>query len=326
LIPLDIALVLDVSESMKGERIDELRQSANELIDLAIPDDSSPVRMGIVPFNDYINVGLQNRNQSWLVGTESETNTFENFSFDDAKLTAASCSVRRVCTENLATESSSCRDVLDCPSGVSVPRDVCETVNRVDSWFGCVQVRDTPNDILDDFFGGDPIVAELEPPNSPCRSGNAILPLTGDAVELRRALDNLAPNRATYIPSGLSWGQRILSPGQPFDVDDNGTLPTKAIILMSDGANTRSVNQYNQPEGRDVGEANMRMVAACDEAKANGIQIFTIAFLVNDIATEKLLRDCATTSEGSFDVDGERELTSAFLDIASSFNQIALVE
>lgn len=327
LIALDIALVLDVSESMRGERIDALRQAAYELVDFAIPDDTSRVRMGIVPFNNYVNIGRSNVGATWLTGTEPVTDNVTFCSFDEPLLTAQGCTFARECPVDAEENERSCPITATCPEGVSEARTVCQTISADFEWLGCVKERTTPLDVTDESYGSDPIVAEVMRPTNSCYLGNEILPLTNDLTDIRASIANLRPVWPTYIPSGVTWGQRVLSPQAPFELNEPVGERSKAIILMSDGANTRSINPSDmRPHGTDTDEANDRLEDACDEAKEAGTLIFTIAFLVNDIRTEQLLRDCASDPAGNFRVDGERELTQAFLTIASEFTQIALVE
>ena len=331
LIPLDLALVLDTSGSMQGERIDQLRAAANELVTQVLSDvenssgvsQASNVRISIVPFNHFVNVGLNQAGQSWLTDIEDETVDVTSCTYDQPPLIAQGCTFTEVCDPD---REIPCQQEASCPAGVDPVKDVC-TVTQIDrSWLGCVRVRPSPLDVSDMDYDTDPVGGALQRDGAPCFAENAILPLTNDADLVRSVIDNLTPQGFTYIPSGVNWGQRVLSPQAPFEAEDLGTVRTRGMILMSDGANTRSVNGSGSPTGKDTDEANSRLIESCEAAKAAGIQVFTVAFLVEDLETEKLLDDCASTSENSFDANGERELTDAFLTIASSFLQIALTE
>ena len=331
LIPLDLALVLDTSGSMQGTRISELRVAAGELVDQVLSDvetesgvsQASNVRISVVPFNHYVNVGLNQAGQSWLTDIDDETADVTSCTYDQPPLIAQGCTFTEVCNPE---REIPCQQEVSCPINVTPVKDVC-TVTQIDrSWLGCVRVRPSPLDVSDVDYDTDPVGGALQREGAPCFAENAILPLTNDADLVKSVIDNLTPQGFTYIPSGVNWGQRVLSPQAPFEADDMGTVRTRGMILMSDGANTRSPNGVGSPTGKDTDEANNRLIDACDEAKAAGIQVFTVAFLVDDFETERLLRDCASTSENSFDASGERELTDAFLAIASSFAQIALTE
>ena len=73
---MEIALVLDVTESMIGTKIDALKSSATGLIDKVFENEQSRdhVRIALVPFADYVNVGEINRNANWIdVPLDTET-------------------------------------------------------------------------------------------------------------------------------------------------------------------------------------------------------------------------------------------------------------
>lgn len=324
-VPLDIALVLDVSLSMEGERIDALRAAANDLVDLAMPDAGSQVQIGIVPFNGFVNVGLSNRGESWLTEIDDESETSEICPFDQTASEALGCTFTSVCEP--ANPERGCYTERVCPAGVSLVRQDCFDRVSEREWLGCVKERDTPLDITDGSYNSDPIEGVLDDDDNECRPTNQILPLTSDKVEIKLAIDNLTPIWQTYIPSGIIWGQRILSPEAPFEEASASAGRSQAIILLSDGANTGAINpSTGLVSDNDPDEANERLVQACDAAKAADIRVFTIAFSVDDRATRDLLEDCASEGASNFDVSRENELTRAFSDIVGSFQEIALTE
>ena len=64
----EVALVLDNTGSMGVDgKLDALKVAANNFIDTMIQrSGSDPVKIGIVPFSTHVNVGLSNRNASWI--------------------------------------------------------------------------------------------------------------------------------------------------------------------------------------------------------------------------------------------------------------------
>ena len=63
--PLDIALVLDRTGSMAGANMAGLITAANNYV-TDLENSGKDVRVSVVPFSDYINVGASNSSQSWL--------------------------------------------------------------------------------------------------------------------------------------------------------------------------------------------------------------------------------------------------------------------
>jgi len=76
---LDVAFVLDRTGSMAGSNISNLKTATRSFLD-ELSRDGSDVRVSIVPFADYVNIGLDNANESWL--DLPVTNTFGG---DDAQ-------------------------------------------------------------------------------------------------------------------------------------------------------------------------------------------------------------------------------------------------
>jgi Flp pilus assembly protein TadG len=65
---LELAMVLDNTGSMAGAKIDSLKASANQLITILDGEkgDYSTLKVGVVPFAEYVNVGTGNLAAAWL--------------------------------------------------------------------------------------------------------------------------------------------------------------------------------------------------------------------------------------------------------------------
>jgi Flp pilus assembly protein TadG len=77
---LEVALVLDNTASMSSEgRLDALKSSAKSLVDTLIKGKPANgyLKIGIVPFADYVNVGLSNRNANWM-DVPKDSSTVQN--------------------------------------------------------------------------------------------------------------------------------------------------------------------------------------------------------------------------------------------------------
>ena len=74
----EIALVLDTSYSMDGSKLTTLRIAANDMVDTLIKPGNEAVKMSIVPFATYVNVGTDKKGQSWLDVQASKTQTKKN--------------------------------------------------------------------------------------------------------------------------------------------------------------------------------------------------------------------------------------------------------
>lgn len=81
---VEVALVLDNSGSMYGEKIASLKEAADDLVDrlfasAAIGDDQDAVRMSIVPFAASVNVGSNYADATWMDTTGVAKYHHENF-------------------------------------------------------------------------------------------------------------------------------------------------------------------------------------------------------------------------------------------------------
>lgn len=85
----------------------------------------------------------------------------------------------------------------------------------------------------------------------------------------------------------------------------NGQVPKRFIVFMTDGDN----NVY-QNKSSSTG-ADKATKKTCVEAKKNGIEVYTIAFMAPSRG-QGLLKSCATTGNHYFSAEDADELTAAF--------------
>ncbi|MDO9415211.1 vWA domain-containing protein [Pararhizobium sp.] len=78
----------------------------------------------------------------------------------------------------------------------------------------------------------------------------------------------------------------------------NGQVPTKYIVFMTDGENNNT-------------SADTETKATCDLARKAGIQVYTVAFMA-PTRGQNLLKYCATTSQNYFAADNADDLVDAF--------------
>lgn len=321
---LEIALVLDTSRSMQGSRLDALDTAATSLVDTLYTEDDAEVMMSIVPFSMHVNVGTDAEGASWLNVPAESSETYEACWVPRAEYESEGC-VREsyACTRDGVPATCS---RWNCPPGAD-PQETCEDRVRTHEWYGCVRSRSTPLNIEDRSYVANPVQGELMTSDWSCPS--ALQPLTNNADDLRAKLSSLVARSDTYIATGLTWGLRTLSPNAPFDqgqpfeafLDGNGR---KALVLMSDGANTRSPRANGSHWDNDADEANAITAAVCEEIKDQGIELYAISFEVDDATTEDLLKACASGEDNYYDAEGAAELQAAFDDIGSDLREIAL--
>lgn len=183
-------------------------------------------------------------------------------------------------------------------------------------------------------------------PDYNCRELQSILPLTNNRTLLEDKIDAMTAAYLTHIPIGLAWGWRTLSPESPYTegalYTDEDTI--KALVLMTDGENTISGNSnhnrssftaYGYVAKQRLGpgidtdseaqaELNAKTTRLCNNIKASGIRVYTIAFQVTDPTTLSMLRNCATMPDMFFSSSGGAALRSAFTTIASELSSLRI--
>jgi Flp pilus assembly protein TadG len=323
---VELALVLDVTDSMAGSKIEALKTSANSLIDKAYANEASAdhVKIAIVPFADYVNVGELHRNAPWMsVPLDSEE-------------------TRETCIDNYreVTGTTNCRivpytydrdgvsvtvDTHVCDYEYGPPENRCFTNTYYTRWYGCAASRDYPLDVNDTDWDV-PVPGAM---NVSC--GAPGMRLTNDVDALKQRINDITTFGNTYMPAGLFWGWAVLSPGEPFTEARqygekiDGVPVQKVMVLMTDGANTRSPIYGNDNHaGSDVTLANQRTAELCTNIKGKGIKIYTVAFEVAEPTIKNILRDCASSPSNFFDAEDSGELQTAFENIGANLSPLRI--
>ena len=204
-----------------------------------------------------------------------------------------------------------------------------EANNASATWSGCVGSRAYPQNLEDSGYNDNQVPGIL---TNDCAT--AITPLTNDEVRLKNEIAALVASGSTYIPSGLTWGLRVISSGFPYNqgagfdqVRKNNV--NKVMVLMSDGENQSSINRNrpNYHNGSDLAQSDEYTQEACDRIKSTGIEIYTIGF-GNNIpnATLNLLEECSTDAENFYRPVDATELSETFVEITEKITTLHLTE
>ncbi len=191
-------------------------------------------------------------------------------------------------------------------------------------------------------------------PNWGC-TARPITPLTNARGDLTSAVNALQAGGNTNILEGFTWGWRTLSSGQPFNEGKPYNAPNnrKIIVLMTDGENymgsawnSTNLTFYssfgfskNHTDNERLGaptnsesinsdRINDKTAAACANAKAKGIIVYTIAFDLDSAKAKSLLQKCASEPNAPFYnvADKSGDLEPVFLKIAESINALRIAQ
>ena len=171
-----------------------------------------------------------------------------------------------------------------------------------------------------------------------------IMPLTTNFNAIRSKVDSLQALGSTNILEGAVWGWKTLSSRAPFTEGrpGNSVGTRKILVLLTDGTNnlgqiSNALGSAHSSYGYLVDgrlglsggsssavtdAMNAKTLAACDNAKADNVEIYTIRLEEPDVSTGNMLRDCATDADHYIDVPNRALLDEAFEKIK---DRIALV-
>ena len=112
------------------------------------------------------------------------------------------------------------------------------------------------------------------------------------------------------------------------DLSNKEAKRKRALILMSDGKNTRSIEvPYNGAHTDDVeADANSLTQTLCDNIKAENIDIYAVAYKFDsgNAAAKEMVRKCATNSGQFFDAQNPAQLEAAFKEIGRTLFEVRL--
>jgi Flp pilus assembly protein TadG len=331
--PLELSLVLDNTGSMAGQKINDLKVAATDLVNTVMVKDAD-VKVAVVPFAQYVNVGLGNRSQPWMSvppDSRTTTTTYQCWNTRDV-IRTYNCVTKPVtqtsCNDGVCTTRTVNQTTCQYDYGPTYQKCQNVTSTNTQTWNGCVGSRAYPLNVRDDT----PAAGTLYPGIMNVSCPSAITPLTADKATVTTALSKMVTTGETYIPSGLMWGFATLSSQQPFTqaVPYSDTKVRKALVLMTDGANTKSVSAVSgmsglpAHNGSNVTQANTYTSELCANIKAQGITVYTIAFGVTDTSTRNRLRDCASEPGMAFTPDNASQLSAAFKEIAEALRTLSI--
>ncbi len=261
----EVVMVLDNSGSMRGSKIASLRSAAHDLTGILFDANKhnpkkDPIKIGVVPFSRYVNVGPTYANASWLDGNGVGTYHYENF---DAN-------VKRLDLFNQLTDVSwqGCVEARPYPNDV---RDVAPTPTDATTMIVPLFAPDEPdkygysNSYVSDEGGTCGSANGVSDPDRQARTckyqgvktnqasnngvsrgpnvgctANPLQPMTTIRGQVESEIAKLKASGMTNIHQGVMYGWRLLSPsepfteGRPYNTKDNN----KILIVMTDGANT----------------------------------------------------------------------------------------
>jgi Flp pilus assembly protein TadG len=293
---VELAMSLDVTGSMSStptgdtkSKIDSLKGVAANVVDTlysqAINDTS--IRIAIAPFSSAVNAGSYASQVTSPPPSSPGSYYPNNYNYNNNS-SSGTCVVERTGSSN-ATDAA--------PYGV----DQLRSLSAV---------------------GGGTGACPADP----------IMPLSGRSQQsnIKSTIANFTPGGSTAGHIGAAWGMYLLSPNwngifsgtqKPGPYNDPNV--SKNFVLMTDGLfNTSYLTGASVNSATAISESYTQLNALCTNMKANGINIFTIGFGLNDATAKTELGKCASSTASFFPVANGTELQTAFDAIVAKLNQL----
>ncbi len=291
---IEVAMMLDVTGSMGGQKIKDLKAAANNAIDafLSGQDATKPrVRVAIVPYANAVNTGSLNN----VVYAEKKFTTTEPPKLDDPAAASAYSA-----PDNCATERKGAQQFTDAsPYSAMVNRDY-----RLDF---------CPNAVL------RPLTADIDALKNTVK-GFSANGHTGGHIGVQWSWYMLSPKWKDVLPKAA----------QPDAYDPKKVA--KYAILMTDGEfNTAfaGVPKNGDPKNQATLSRN-NAERLCDAMRKDGIEIFSVGFQLKESSAKGVMKNCSTKDTSSirhyYEASSGDELNQAFLEIAQNIERLAITK
>lgn len=306
---IEVALALDVTGSMSGSKIADLKTAAKDLVDIIVQPQQSPfyTRVALAPYSMGVNAG------TYAASVRG--------SITSGTCTTAGCNKYTFTTAAGGSKTNTVSNCVSERTGANAYTDVAPSTALVG--------RNYPNS------------------GNPCL-GATFVPLSSDKTALKASIDTYTATGSTAGQIGLAWGWYLVSPnwGYLWPAATNrpaayGTKDLlKVVVLMTDGEfNTtycKGVISKDSTSGSGAssdhincnasnGNAFAQAEALCDAMKAKGIVIYTVGFdLGGNAAAEDIMQECATSAEHVYLPDSGAQLKTAFKAIGQDINSLRL--
>jgi hypothetical protein len=148
-------------------------------------------------------------------------------------------------------------------------------------------------------------------------------------MTLKTTIDTMEASDETFIPTGLVWGWRTMTPGAPLSstAAASGPETRKFLILSTDGINTRSKEADHYHNGTNADLANALMETICDNIKADGyITLISVSYMVTDPDMNDRLKACASDPAYFYEAHSHEDLEKTFRQIAVAVSRYRLVK
>jgi len=305
---VEISMILDVTGSMAGSKIADLKIAANDLVGIVLGTDKDKTRVAVVPYANAVNVGgyaVQVRG-SIANGTCNNPGC-KRFRFQNAIRQSLTHDISTCVSERTGTDAYTDAAPASAAVGTNYPspNNPCLT-NEIVPLTNDKTLLETQIDAL-------------------LASGS-----TGGHIGVAWGWYLLSPN----------WGSVFPAASTP--VEYGSADVQKIAILMTDGeynsAYCKGVISKDSTEGSGYigdhidcnapnGHSFDQSISLCANMKAAGIKVYTVGFdVVDDQRARDLMTQCATAPQHVYMASDGEQLKQAFRDIALKISTLHLAQ
>lgn len=283
---IEISLVLDISGSMNGSKIREMRQAAEDFVNTVLVDNPERTSVSLVPYNGGV------------------------------RLPSA------VTSNGLLDLASSLLSNGACPDhGAAYPIqiDLSDVELDILEWNGVPMLGNASSSHCPEsnetsvFLSNDRVdlVSRVRALDAGGNTGLDVATAWG-----ARALDPSWRGRlgGSFADRPAAYNDEDTIKVLVIMTDGAATAQTRREWRNGRWRNDRL---YNARTARD------NMAAACDEAEGKGVEIYTISFQLNGNTNRNLMRNCASQPDNYFQIENT-DIGVAFAAIAADINRLRL--
>jgi Flp pilus assembly protein TadG len=286
---IEISLVLDISGSMAGTKIEELRAAAADFIDVVLLDNPDRTSLSIIPYNGGVRLPRRVLRRGGLVDRPGN------------QLGGGAC--------------------LDHGETYPIEIDIVDQELPILTWDGVEMVGDNESSHCPErneqsvFLSNDRenLKRRVDRLDAGGNTGLDVATAWG-----ARALDP-----AWRGDLGGDFADR------PAAYDDDETIKVLVVMTDGAAtAQYRRVwrsGRWRDDTLYNAATARSNMASACDEAEGKGVQIYTIAFQLEGETNRNLMRNCASDPDNYFQIENT-DIGVAFAAIAADINRLRLTD
>lgn len=262
---LEVVLVFDNTGSMGSQsRLATLKVAAHDFVEILFGprEVADTLKIGVVPFSQFVNVGPDKSDAYWVDTTGANTLSRDNFwsgSWHNWRAwTKISNRSWTGCVESRADDRSVDDDLPVAGIGATLfppafapdePGDdtyrAYFNVNGDQSYYYNSYLDDSRTNNLDKRqrhqgkYNNANVSSTSRGPSEGCNI-QPIQALTNVKAPVLTTINNMQADGYTHVAEGVGWGLRVISPGEPFTegVEYSDEDITKAMVLLTDGENT----------------------------------------------------------------------------------------